>query len=598
MRELKSLLPFLRPYRVTFVLGLGLVIVSNAFATAGPRFVQRGIDALEAGEPFTVVQGSVLLLLLVAVAGGIARYGMRQLLNSASRRVEYDLRNRLYRYIQGLSAEFYDRYPTGDVMARTTNDLLAVRMVAGPALMYLVDTVVRTLMIVPVMIHMSPALSALALAPLAALPVAMAYFGTAIHRRSEAIQEQFSVLTSHALENIAGVRIVRAYRQERAELAEFARLNEQYSAKNLALARVQGMFHPLLGFLGGLGAVVLLYFGGRLIIAGQVSVGEFVAFGVYLMMLVWPMIALGWVVNLVQRGAASMGRINEIFGQRPAVTEPARAAALPPPAGGRRVAFENVWFRYPAAADRGWVLQDVSFDLPAGAALAVVGATGSGKSTLAELLVRTYDPDRGRVLLDGVDIRTLSLGDLRRAVGFVPQETFLFSDTLRENILLGAPDDGRLERAAATAQLDEALPALPDGYDTMLGERGINLSGGQKQRAAIARALAQGPPVFVLDDALSAVDAHTEARILHGLRDALSGRTSITVSHRLAAVRDADLILVLDGGRIVERGRHPELQAAAGRYWQLLRRQEIEAELDAPAAAGLDATTEEVGGQV
>ncbi len=597
MRELQTVLPFLRPYRLILGSGLALVVISNAFATLGPRFVQRGIDALEAGAPFSAVQESVLLLLLVAVAGGMARYGMRQLLNSASRRVEYDLRNRLYRYIQGLSAEFYDRYPTGDVMARTTNDLLAVRMVAGPALMYLVDTVVRTLLIVPVMIHISPSLSALALAPLAALPVAMAYFGSAIHRRSEAIQAQFSVLTSHALENISGVRIVRAYRQERAELAEFGRLNADYAGKNLALARVQGMFHPLLATLGGLGAVALLYLGGRQVMAGTVTVGEFVAFGVYLTMLVWPMIALGWVVNLVQRGAASMGRINEIFAQQPAVRDPAEPARLPAPAGGRRVTFENVWFRYPAAVDRGWVLEGLSFDLPAGASLAVVGATGSGKSTLAELLVRTYDPDRGRILLDGVDIRAIALAELRGAVGFVPQETFLFSATLRENILLGAPDDGRLERAAAIAQLDEAIPALPDGYDTMLGERGINLSGGQKQRAAIARALAQDPPVFVLDDALSAVDAHTEARILHGLRGALSGRTSITVSHRLAAVRDADLILVLHGGRIVERGTHAELQAAAGRYWKLLRRQEIEAELDEPAGA-LDAPAEEVGGQV
>jgi len=300
------------------------------------------------------------------------------------------------------------------------------------------------------------------------------------------------------------------------------------------------------------------------------------------------MIALGWVVSLVQRGAASMGRINEILAQRPAVTEPPDPVPLPDPVGGRRVTFENVWFRYPAAAGRGWVLEGVAFDLPAGASLAIVGATGSGKSTLAELLVRTYDPDRGRILLDGVDIREISLDALHTAVGFVPQETFLFSATLRENVLLGAPDDGRLERASAVARLDEAIPSLPDGYDTMLGERGINLSGGQKQRTAIARALAQDPPVFVLDDALSAVDAQTEARILQGLRGALSGRTSVTISHRLAAVRDADLILVLDGGRVVERGTHAELQAAAGRYWELLRRQEIEAELEEPAAGGME----------
>jgi ATP-binding cassette subfamily B protein len=430
------------------------------------------------------------------------------------------------------------------------------------------------------MVNISPLLSLLALVPLAALPVVMSRFGRAIHRRSETIQAQFSDLTTHAHENLSGVRIVRAYRQEAAEARHFRALNEEYTQRNLSLARIQGMFHPLLAMLGGLGMVALLYAGGRLVITGVVSVGEYVAFGVYLAMLIWPMIALGWVVNLVQRGAASMGRINALMDEAVAIISPAGPVALPPAMAGRRVAFEGVWFRYPAAPDRGWILQDITFDLPAGGSLAIVGATGAGKSTLAELLVRIYDADRGRVTLDGVDVRELSLDVLRRNVGFVPQETFLFSDTIRHNILLGAPDDGRLELAAEVAQLSEALPLLPHGYDTMLGERGVNLSGGQKQRAAIARALAQNPPVFVLDDALSAVDAQTEARILQGLRGALERRTSIVISHRLAAVRDADLILVLDDGRIVEHGTHGELMQLGGRYWELLRRQELETELE------------------
>lgn len=580
MRELRTLLPFLRSHRRTLGAGLLLVLVSNFFNTLGPRFVQQGIDALHHGAPFAAVRTAVLLLIGVALAGGVARYGMRQLLNSASRRVEYDVRNALYREIQLMSPEFYDRYPLGDVMARTTNDLGNVRMVAGPALMYLVDTIVRAALVIPMMAHISPVLTGIALLPLISLPLVMTLVGRIIHRRSEAITEQFSTITSHAHENLSGVRIIRAYRQERAEGERFRELNEEYARRNLSLARVQGLFHPLLALLGGLGAVAVLYLGGRLVMEGRVSVGEFVAFGIYLVTLVWPMIALGWVVSLVQRGAASMGRINQLMAEEPAISDPPAPVALPPATGARSLSFEHVWFRYPNAVERGWVLEDVSFELPAGQALAVVGATGAGKTTLADLIVRAYDPDQGRVLIDGVDIRIITLAELRRAVGFVPQETFLFSETLRENVLLGAPDDGRLERAAETAQLTEALPALPAGYDTMLGERGINLSGGQKQRAAIARALAQDPPIFVLDDALSAVDAQTEARILRALRGALEGRTSVTISHRLAAVRDADLILVLDGGRIVERGTHHDLIGSAGRYWELLRRQQLEEELE------------------
>jgi ATP-binding cassette, subfamily B, multidrug efflux pump len=580
MNQLRPLLPYLRPYRREYAVGMILVVVSNFFTTLGPKFLERGIDALRTGAGWHAVQTAVGLLLAVALAGGVARYGMRQLLNSGSRRVETDLRDHLYGHLQGMAAEFYDRYPTGDVMARTTNDLLNVRMVAGPALMYLVDTTIRALLIAPAMLAINPRLTLLAMLPLLGLPVAMVSLGQRIHRRSQAIQEQFSELTSQAHENLSGVRVVRAYRQERAETAAFRRLSDDYLGRNLGLARVQGLFYPLLALLGGLSGLVVLYVGGRLVMAGTVSVGAFVAFGVYLAMLVWPMIALGWAVNLVQRGAASMGRINELFRQRRAIADPETPAALPPARNGRTVEFRDVWFAYPGARERGAVLQAISFRVEAGRSLAVVGATGSGKSTLVDLLVRTYDPDRGAVLVDGVDLRRLSLADLRRTVGFVPQETFLFSDTLRENVLLGAPDDGRLERVSEVAQLTEALPALPHGYDTMLGERGVNLSGGQKQRAAIARALAQDPPVFVLDDALSAVDAQTEARILRALRGALAGRTSIIVSHRLAAVRDADWILVLDEGRIVEEGVHQDLIARGGRYWELLRRQQLEQELE------------------
>jgi ATP-binding cassette subfamily B protein len=588
MIHLRRLLPYTRPYRHIFAAGFACVVLSNYFTTLAPKFLQHGIDALGAGGTMAEVRHALLLLLAVAAAGGIARFIMREALNSVSRRVETDVRDRLFEHLQRLSAEFYDRFPTGDLMARATNDLLAVRMVAGPGVMYLSDTVIRATMVVPYLLHISPRLAGIALLPLLGLPIGMVTFGAAIHRRTLRIQAAYSDLTAAVHENLSGARIVRAYRQEAAEIERFSTINAEYADRNLALARVFGAFHPLLAFLGGLGAVAVMWIGGGLVIQGTITVGEFIAFGTWLVYLVWPMIALGWAVNLVQRGEASMGRLNELFDSRPVIADPASPAVLPPAPRARSLAFEQVWFRYPNAPERGWVLQDISFTVLAGGSLGIVGATGTGKSTLAELLVRAYDPDRGTVRIDGVDLRDLTLRDLHLAIGFVPQETFLFSETLRANVLLGAPDDGRLERVSETAQLSAALPDLPHGFDTMLGERGVNLSGGQRQRAAIARALAQDPPIFVLDDALSAVDAHTEVQILHGLRDALASRTRVVISHRLSAVRDSDWILVLDGGRIVEQGTHETLMANRARYWELLRRQEAEAELesDAPAPLG------------
>ena len=581
MKHLRRLWPDARPYWRIYAGGFACVLLSNFFTTLGPRFLQQGIDALGRGGSMAVVQRALLFLLGAAILGGITRYGMREALNGVSRRIETDLRDRLFVHLQGLSAEFYDRYSTGDLMARSTNDLLAVRMVAGPGAMYLSDTVVRAAMVLPYLLHISPSLAGIALLPLIALPIGMVAFGQAIHHRTVRIQASYADLTSAVHENLSGTRIIRAYRQELAEIERFRTLNVDYAGRNLALARVSGAFHPMLALLGGMGAVAVIWVGGRQVIQHTITVGEFVAFSAWLTYLVWPMIALGWVVNLVQRGEASMGRINALLDERPAITQPAQPRRLPPDTGAREIEFDDVWFRFPNAHQRGWVLQGISFRVPAGGALGIVGATGSGKSTIAELLARTYDPDRGRILLDGVDLRELGLDELHRAVGVVPQETFLFSETVRHNVLLGAPDDGRLERVAETSQLAAAIPDLPKGYDTMLGERGINLSGGQRQRAAIARALAQDPPVFVLDDALSAVDTQTEARILQGLRSALASRTRIIISHRLSAVRDADAIVVLDQGRMVESGTHESLMAAKGRYWELLRRQETEEELEA-----------------
>jgi ATP-binding cassette subfamily B protein len=580
MRALRLLLPYFRRHRAAYGVGLACLLASNLFATLGPRYLQRGIDALTLGgtAAAVAVRDAAAWVLGLALLSGILRFGMRHRWNGASREVETDLRTTLFAQLMRLSADFHQRHPVGDLMARATNDLLALRMVAGPAIMYIADTTVRTVMIVPMMLALSPSLTLWALLPTLGLPLAMVIIGGEVHRRAVAVQDHFGDMTAFVQEHLSGVRIVRAYAQETAENQLFHNLDHGYVTRNLALARAQGIFHPLLTFLGGAGAVIALVFGGRAVLGGTLSIGGLVAFGVYLATLVWPMIALGWAISLLQRGDAAADRVQALLEETVEIRDPTHPATLSADAGPRRVTFDGVWFRYPSE-ERDWVLRDVSFDLPAGQVLGIVGATGSGKSTIAELLLRTYDPDRGTILLDGIDIRTLSLASLRAAVAMVPQETFLFSETLRNNVLLGMPDDGRLEAAAQVARLDEALPDLPAGWETMLGERGINLSGGQRQRAAIARALVRQPQVLVLDDALSAVDAQTEDEILGALRDAIVGRTAVIISHRFSAVRDAERIIVLEKGAVVERGTHAELIALGGRYVALLSRQELEESL-------------------
>jgi ATP-binding cassette subfamily B multidrug efflux pump len=579
MRALRRLRKYFRRYALAYAIGFACLLGSNFLATLGPRFIQRGIDALIASD-WHATRVAAWWVAGLALLGGSLRFGMRYLLNGASRRVETDLRDDLFSHLIGLSAGFFQHNPVGELMARATNDLLALRMVAGPAVMYLVDTSVRTIMIVPMMAAISPSLTFWALLPTLGLPLVMTLLGGEVHRRSLAVQDQFGEISSFVQEHLAGVRVVRAYAQETAETERFHALDAGYHERNMSLARTQGVFNPLLSLLGGTGAIVALVVGGRRVIDGTISVGAYVAFGVYLSTLVWPMIALGWAISLIQRGDAATDRIDALFGVTPDVNDPAQPEDLPADRAARGVEFRGVWFRYPGDESAPWALQDVSFSVLPGEVLGVVGATGSGKSTLVELLARTYDPARGAVTLDGHDLRKLRVDDVRRAVGVVPQETFLFSEPLRDNVLLGTPDHGQLAQAAEIAQLTDALPDLPNGWETMLGERGINLSGGQRQRAAIARALVRAPTVLVLDDALSAVDAQTEMKILAALERATNGQTRIIVSHRSSAVRGAHQILVLDEGRVVERGTHDELVAAQGRYTDLLMRQELEEELE------------------
>ena len=578
MRALRRLLPYYTPYRWQVILGLAFVVISSAFASVTPWLLRAALDGIRSGvapRRIWTLAGAMVGLALVA---GVLRYGMRELINGLSRRIEYDLRNDLFTHLMALDSGYFGRTRTGDIMARLTNDLSAVRQAVGPAIMYFTNTVAGGVFALYFMLRIDGRLTLLALAPMILLPILTIWLGRAIHTRFEAVQEHFSTMTTRAQENLAGARVVRAYRQEGAELDRFARLNDEYLTKNMQLVRLYGVMNPAFGLLAGLGAVTVLGVGGTLAVRGTITVGAFVAFGLYLGMLTWPLIALGWVVNLFQRGAASMARLLEILDAVPAVQDAREPKHLAPATTGRSVEFRNVGFHYPAVGDNAprWVLRDVSFTVPAGATLAVVGATGSGKSALLELLARVYDPQEGDILIDGISVRALTLHELRREIGFVPQESLLFSETIRENLNYGTDDHSSAEWAAGVAQLDTTIESFPGGYDTILGERGINLSGGQKQRAALARALARKPSIVVLDDALSAVDTHTEADILRGLRQALSGRTAIIASHRISAVRDASWIIVLDDGRIVEQGRHADLIVAGGRYWTLLRRQQLE----------------------
>jgi ATP-binding cassette, subfamily B, multidrug efflux pump len=579
---LRRLYPFIRPYRRAYLLGLLMVVLANAFAIVGPRLLGAAIDAL--GRPdisLAILLRYAGFIILAAILGGIARYGMRQLLNSASRRVETDLRDDFFAHLMRLDASFYGEWRTGDLMSRATNDILSVRMAVGPAVMYSVNTVVLGALALGFMLHVSPLLTGLALLPLLALPPATLYFGRLIHRKYEKIQAHLGTLTTMVQENLSGARIVRAYTREAEQEREFEQLNQEYLRRNMDLAVSTGAFYPSLSLMAGLGMLIVLYVGGRLVIAGTISVGDFVAFGFYLTMMIWPLIALGWVINLYQRGAASLGRILAVLDTPPALAEPDQPRILDRVRG--TIEFRGVGFRYPST-ERG-VLHEVSFRIPAGATVALVGPTGAGKSTVVALLARLYDPTAGVILLDGFPLPELSVDTLRRAIGLVPQDAFLFSETIAENIALGLDAEeaevmAPVRAAAAIAQLDEAIGGFPHGYETRLGERGINLSGGQRQRTTLARALARDPRILVLDDSLSAVDTQTERRILHGLRPVLKDRTAIIVSHRVTAVMEADLILVLEDGRVVEQGSHQELLDADGVYARLLRRQLLEERLE------------------
>lgn len=576
MREAWSfLLPYFAPYRRGLALGFGALAAKDLLAAALPVVIKWGVDTI--GSRFhlaTLLKFCVLLVVLAAIKG-VFQYWMRVILIGISRDIEYDLRNRLFAHLLTLSPDFYARTRTGDIMARATNDLNAVRMMLGPGVMYWFETSLTFVLAVAVMAWVDWRLTALALVPAPLVSVVVFWFGRLIHARFERLQAMFSGITSRVQESLAGVRILRAYVQEEADLRQFERLNREYIAQSLRLARISGLFLPLLQALVGLAFLIVLWVGGLGVMSGRITLGAFVMFTTYMAMLVWPMIALGWVVNLVQRGLASLTRIRELLDERPRIAAPAVPRPVPALAD---LEFREVSVIYDGVR----ALDRVNLVIRAGETVAIVGRTGSGKSTLVRLIPRLLDPDEGQVLLGGVDLREFDPAELRRNIGMVPQETLLFSATLAENIAFGVEDTSRVRilEAARLAGLEPDLASFPQGLDTMIGERGLTLSGGQKQRTAIARAILRDPRILILDDALSSVDTLTEERILQGLAGLMRGRTTILISHRVSTVRQADRIIVLEAGRIVEEGSHADLLAAGGYYSDLYQKQLLEEELE------------------
>jgi len=572
----RFLKPYLARYRTGLALGFGALATKDLLAASLPLIIRAGVDAISSRFALSTLMKFCALLIGLAAIKGLFQYWMRVILIGVSRDIEYDMRNDLFAHLLRLSPDFYARTRTGDIMARATNDLNAVRMMLGPGLMYSFETSLTFLLAIVVMAWVDWRLTALALLPAPLVSLAVFWFGRVIHARFERLQAMFSDITSKVQESLAGVRVLRAYVQEEAELKQFERLNRDYIAQSLRLARVSGMFLPLLQALVGLTFLIVLWVGGLRVISGQITLGTFVMFSTYMAMLIWPMIALGWVVNLVQRGLASLSRMRQVLEERPSIAAPAAARRVPS-GGDIQLRNVSVIFRGIRALD------GVSLMVREGETVAIVGRTGSGKSTLVRLIPRLLDPDEGQVLLGGVDVREFDPAELRRRIGMVPQETILFSATLAENIAFGVEQATREQilRAAEQAGLGPDLAAFPQGLDTLVGERGLTLSGGQKQRTAIARALLRDPQILILDDALSSVDTLTEERILHGLASVMRGRTTILISHRVSTVRQADRIIVLDAGRIVEEGTHAELLAAGGYYADLYQKQMLEEELEA-----------------
>ncbi|HEY0309151.1 MAG TPA: ABC transporter ATP-binding protein [Acidobacteriaceae bacterium] len=582
-KRLRPLVPYLKRYRTGLLWGGLSVLLSNAAWILFPLIIKRAIDDMQRGVTQQKIFHYALLIIAVSIVKGTFLFLMRWVLIGVSRDIELDLRNDIFTNLERQSQSFYHTHRTGDIMARTTNDLNAVRQLLGPAIMYSANTVAFTVGALYFMLHISPWLTLCAFVPLPIASVMVQYFGHRIHFRFERIQAMFSDISAKVEENFSGARLIRAFAQEEAEIASFERANQEYIGRSLHLVRLMGMLWPTLEFVLGLSLVLTLFVGGREVVLGHITPGSFVAFNTYMVLLTWPMIALGWVINLFQRGTASVTRIDELLRQKPDIADneidPSIAANS---LLNGDIEFRNLSFAY---AEEGGhhteILHNINLHIPAGSSLAIVGPTGSGKSTLVGLIPRLHEAPAGTLFMDGRSVRDYPLATLRHSIGYVPQETFLFSDTIRENIAFGAPGATKedIRHAATAAHICDEILEFPRGFDTVVGERGITLSGGQKQRTAIARAVIRNPRILVLDDALASVDTYTEEQILDELRRIMQGRTTIFISHRVSTVRNADRIAVLVAGRIAELGTHDELLARNGYYTSLCEKQRLEEEI-------------------
>jgi len=579
LKSLSTVWPYLRRYRKGLALGIGSLVMKALLASTLPLVMRRGVDSLSAAFQIGSVLRFAALLVAVALLKGVFQYWMRVIIIGISRDIEFDLRNDLFRHLVELSQDFYARFRTGDIMARSTNDLNAVRMMLGPGIMYWAETSLTFILSVAVMAHTNVRLTLMALLPAPFVSLAVIFFGQRIHKRFQHIQSMFSDISSRVQENLAGVRVVRAYAQEKAEVAQFEQLNIGYVRENVGLARLQGFFTSLLQAFIGFTFVLVMWSGGRQLLAHRITIGSFVMFNTYMGMLIWPMIAFGWVVNLMQRGTASLNRINEILHQQPTIARPAAGVVERADESASDIRFADVSVRFAGCE----ALTHLNLAIGSGETVAIVGHTGSGKTTLVNLIPRLFDPTEGCVQVGSVDVRHFDPQELRREIGFVPQETFLFSASLAENIAWGRPEATREEIAwaAEVAGLATDIEAFPKGLDTVVGERGLTLSGGQKQRTAIARAILRNPRILILDDALASVDTVTEEKILNQLAGLMRGRTTILISHRVSTVKNAHRIVVLSKGRVVEIGTHSELQARGGYYADLHQKQLLEEELEA-----------------